>query len=73
MQNQQDLGFLGKFFGANSSAPTNIAGFVVAISLLALLVTFATGDSDNLTKGQERLIGLIGTALGFIFGAATKK
>lgn len=72
-QGQQDLGILGKFFGASLSAPMNIAGFVIVISMVALLVSLFTSDSETLTAGQERLVGLISSALAFIFGAATKK
>lgn len=73
MQNQQDLGYLGKFFGANSSAPTNIAGFVIALSMITLIVTFAMTESPSLADGRKLLIGLISSAMAFIFGAASKK
>jgi len=73
MQNQQDLGYLGKFFGANSSAPTNIAGFVIALSMITLIFTFAMTESPSLADGQKLLIGLISSAMAFIFGAASKK
>jgi hypothetical protein len=73
MQNQQDLGYLGKFFGANSSAPTNIAGFVIAMSVLMLFATLAMTDTPALSDGRKLLVGLISSAMAFIFGAASKK
>jgi hypothetical protein len=71
--NQQNLGYLGQFFGANSSAPTNIAGFVIVLSLLFLLLSlFSTGNAE-VAEARKLAIGLISTALAFIFGAASKK
>jgi len=71
--NEQNLGFLGKFFGANSSAPTNIAGLVVIVSLIILLISlFFTGNTE-MAEARKWLIGLITSALSFIFGAASKK
>lgn len=74
LHNQQNLGFLGKFFGANSAAPTNIAGLVIFCSF-AILVTsvfFAPANAE-LAEARQWLVGLITSAMSFIFGAATKK
>lgn len=71
--NQQNLGYLGKFFGANSAAPTNIAGFVIVLSLLFLVGSlFSTGNAE-VVEVRKLAFGLISTALAFIFGAASKK
>lgn len=70
--NQQNLGWLGKFFGANSSASTNIAGVVIICSFL-VIVFFAWENIVLQTKLADLFIGLIASALGFIFGAASKK
>lgn len=71
--NEQNLGYLGKFFGSNSSAPTNIAGLVVICSLIILVISlFFTGNSE-MAEARKWLIGLITSALSFIFGAASKK
>lgn len=72
MHNQQNLGFLGKFFGANSSAPTNIAGFVIVCALVILCASFFFSGNAELVELRKWLLGLITTALGFVFGAATK-
>jgi hypothetical protein len=71
-QNWQELGFLGKFFGASSSAPTNIAGFVAVACLTALIGSLFTSGAD-IVEARKLLIGLITSALAFIFGAASKK
>lgn len=73
MQNQQDLGYLGKFFGANSSAPTNIAGFVIAMSIIMLLISYVMPETSALSDGRKLLVGLVSSAMSFIFGAASKK
>jgi hypothetical protein len=71
--NQQNLGWLGRFFGANSSAPTNIAGFVIVCSFVVYVISFCFTGSPDLSDMRKLLGGLITTALGFIVGAATKK
>lgn len=70
--NQQNLGYLGKFFGANSSAPTNIAGFVIICSLIILFISLFVPGNAELVESRKWLIGLITSALSFVFGAATK-
>lgn len=71
--NQQNLGWLGKFFGANSTAPTNIAGFVILVSMAMMFVTFFFTNNSELSETRKWLGNVVMTALGFIVGAATKK
>lgn len=71
--NRQNLGVLGKFFGSNSSAPTNIAGFVVLVVLLIFLASFFLPIAPDMPDLRKLLLGVVGSALGFIFGAASKK
>lgn len=71
--NQQNLGFLGKFFGSNSSAPTNIAGLVIAFSMIALFVSLFVQGNAELAEARKWLIGLITSAMSFIFGAASRR
>lgn len=71
--NQQNLGWLGKFFGANSTAPTNIAGFVILCSLLLILISFFFQSNPELADTRKFLGSVILSALSFIFGAASKK
>jgi len=72
-QNRQNLGVLGRFFGANSAASTNIAGAVVGVSLMGVFVTLFFPGNAELAEARKGLLGLITAALGFIFGAASKK
>jgi hypothetical protein len=71
--NGQNLGYLGKFFGANSSAPTNIAGFVILCSLFILFVSLFFPTNPEIVESRKWLIGLVTSAMSFVFGAATKK
>lgn len=71
--NQQNLGWLGKFFGANSTAPTNIAGFVIVCSLLLLLISLFMTANPELADTRKFLGSVILSALSFIFGASTRK
>ncbi|HLO96526.1 MAG TPA: hypothetical protein VK195_19625 [Burkholderiaceae bacterium] len=71
--NQQNLGYLGKLFGANSSAPTNIAGFVIIASFLFVGLSFFATTTPELSDARKAAIGLISSAMAFIFGAASKK
>lgn len=71
--NQQNLGFLGKFFGANSSAPTNIAGFVIVLSLIFLVGSLFVTGNPEVSEARKGVFALISSALAFIFGAASKK
>ncbi|NWE72682.1 hypothetical protein HX857_28640 [Pseudomonas gingeri] len=72
--NQQNLGWLGKSWGATDrAAPTNIAGFVIAISALLIVGSFFMQESPELNEARKWLYGLTTSALGFVFGSATKK
>lgn len=72
--NQQNLGWLGRFWGATDrAAPTNIAGFVIGVSLLLVIGSFFLEGSSELNEARKWLYGLTTSALGFVFGSATKK
>ena len=70
--NQQNLGVLGRFFGSNSSAPTNIAGLVVGASLFLFAVTLFVVIPDAAVI-RTALLGLLSSALSFMFGASSRK
>jgi hypothetical protein len=73
LHNQQNLGVLGKFFGSNSSAPTNIAGFVIICSFVVIVGSLFVSGNSELVESRKWFIGLITSAMSFIFGAASKK
>jgi hypothetical protein len=70
---QQNLGLLGSLFGSNANAATNIAGLVILVSLTLLAVSlFVTGNSE-IAEARTYFVGMIASALSYIFGASTKK
>lgn len=71
--NRLNLGTLGKFFGANAEASTNIAGFVIVVALAILVGTLYMVPTAEVADVRKSLGTLITSALAFIFGAASKK
>lgn len=71
---QARLGMLGRFFGASSSLPgaTNIAGLIAILAFIGVFVSYVipAGNAD-LPDIRKLLIGLVSSALAFIFGAAS--
>jgi hypothetical protein len=72
-ENGQNLGWLGKFFGSGPNAPTNIAGFVVVACLIGIFTTFLKDPSAQTGELQKLLLGVLLTALGYLFGSNSKK
>lgn len=72
--NQQNLGWLGRFWGSTTTAaPTNIAGFVIGTSALLVVCSFAIEQTAEVSEARKWLYGLTTSALGFVFGSATRK
>ena len=69
---KQSLGMLGGYFGSGATATTNIAAIVVIASLLGLGMTFFWVVIDP-AGARTLLVGLISSALGFLFGSNSKK
>ncbi|HEY1186927.1 MAG TPA: hypothetical protein VGE74_04685 [Gemmata sp.] len=73
-QKKMDLeaGVLGKFFGSGDNAAVNIAGFAVAVALLAaLIVTAILSWKDAAASSSEIwkiVTPIITMVLGFVFG-----
>jgi hypothetical protein len=72
-ENGQNLGWLGKFFGSGPNAPTNIAGFVVVACLIGIFATFLKDPNPQTGELQKLLLGVMLTALGYLFGSNSKK
>ncbi|WP_268799086.1 hypothetical protein [Pseudomonas huanghezhanensis] len=73
LHNGQKLGHLGKLWGSSSSAPTNIAGMVLILSIVIVCVSFFPIQSPGLEDLRKWLYGLTTTSIGFLFGAKTSK
>ena len=61
-----ESGFLGKFFGSATNAPTNIAGFVVC--LLVVIICVVGFLKMPTAEFVERIIPIVTLALGYLFG-----
>lgn len=72
LHNQQNLGLLGKLWGAQGSAPTNIAGLIIILCLLLAVVSFMFEQTAELSEARKWMLGFTTSALGFLFGAASK-
>ncbi|MBU4610325.1 hypothetical protein IMZ29_07155 [Achromobacter sp. GG226] len=69
---RQGLGFVGKFLGSDGAAGTNIAGLVIAFCLITYAVTLFV-DGDHLAVARAGLLGLAGSALGYVFGVSARR
>jgi hypothetical protein len=68
-----EVGFLGKFFGTSTNAPTNIAGFVVCLLTLTIIVAGLLLVPSPI-PGMDFLnvvVPIITLALGYLFGKST--
>lgn len=70
---RQEMGTLGQFFGASTSAPTNIAGLVLVAVFLFVGLSFLLPSSADLNDARKWAYTLGTGALGYLFGAAKKK
>lgn len=71
LHNQQKLGHLGKVWGSSSSAPTNIAGMLLFLTVILVVVSFFPTQTTALDGLRTWLYGVATTSMGFLFGAKT--
>ena len=71
--NQQNLGWLGKFCGSKSSAPTNAACFVIAGSFVLIALSIPMVDAAEAEGIREMMVAFAGAALAYLFGASSKE
>ncbi|MDM8346259.1 hypothetical protein KHQ08_07045 [Pseudochrobactrum algeriensis] len=72
----KERGMLGKFFGGKEHAPTNIAGFLLLLSIVAvifLLWLSAAYPNARLSEAIVSFFTVITTTIGFIFGRQTSE
>lgn len=74
------LGLIGKFLGAGSEKAGNVAAIVILFSFCAVAVAFFYGGDggkqrldDAFFKVLSAFSGLIGLALGYLFGSSSDK
>lgn len=71
-ENRQNLGLLGKLFGSRDTAPTNSAGLAILLGLFFFIGSYLLMPSPELSPVQAGALGVVGSALGYIFGSASR-
>jgi hypothetical protein len=66
-----ELGTIGGWLGAKSEKAGNIAFIVIIFAFLLVFTAYAHegGATDNFFKVFSAMIGLVGLALGYLFGS----
>ena len=66
-----EIGWVGKLFGSRKHAPTNIAGMVLLVSLIALgVLAVMYGAEADFRSDIIKIFGAIAiAALGYVFGS----
>lgn len=67
-----ERGWLGKLFGMGTTTGTNIAGLVCLLTLAALIASLFLEIKGDTSTIRTALIGLIASALSYIFGASSR-
>lgn len=67
---EMERGWLGKFFGMGGSTGINIAGLVCVLTFLLLALSLFIEIKGDVSTVRAALIGLIASALSYIFGAS---
>ena len=70
---KQQMGLLGGLFGTSTSAPTNIGGLALLCTFIFVGVSFLLPNSTELNDARKWAYTLGTGALGYLFGAASKK
>jgi hypothetical protein len=74
-----EMGWVGFLFGSGSEKPGNIAGIVIALSIIALIIIFFIGyfyPNTNNAPTRELITlfgGIVTLALGYLFGKSGKE
>ena len=73
---RHDLGFFGRAFGGERSAPTYIAAIGALLGAIGTGITLLIGtpaEAAGWTEQTEKLLAFTSTCLAFIFGRGTTK
>jgi hypothetical protein len=70
---KHELGWLGKFWGGNGAAPTNIGGLVLLLVFVFVLCSLFLPPNTELNDARKWSYALGSAALGYLFGAAANR
>ena len=68
-----ESGFLGKFFGAATNAPTNIAGLIALLLTLSCIVALFFPSNIPALEFLKLVLPVITGVLGYLFGKSTRE
>ena len=68
-----ESGFLGKFFGAATNAPTNIAGLIALLLTLSCIVSLFVPSNIPALEFLKLVLPVITGVLGYLFGKSTRE
>jgi hypothetical protein len=68
-----ESGFLGKFFGAATNAPTNIAGLIALLLTLSCIVSLFFPSNIPALEFLKLVLPVITGVLGYLFGKSTRE
>jgi len=63
-----DAGFLGRFFGSSTNAPTNIAGIIALLLTIACISLLFLPSSIPALEFLKLVLPVITGVLGYLFG-----
>jgi len=67
-----ESGFLGKFFGSSSNAPTNIAGIIALLLTVACISLLFFPSNIPALEFLKLVLPVITGVLGYLFGKGTR-
>lgn len=67
-----ESGFLGKFFGAATNAPTNIAGLIALLLTLTCIMSLFFPANIPALEFLKLVLPVITGVLGYLFGKSTR-
>lgn len=70
---KHELGWLGKLWGGNGAAPTNIGGLILILVFVFIICTLFFPSNTELNDARKWSYALGSAALGYLFGAASNK
>lgn len=67
-----EAGWVGKFFGSKTNAPTNIAGIFITLLLISGVVVLFFSSNIQPLEYWKTIIPLLTLAIGYLFGKGAK-
>ncbi|MGH8070223.1 MAG: hypothetical protein ACRERE_34275 [Candidatus Entotheonellia bacterium] len=66
-----EAGFLGRFFGLKTNAPTSIAGAILFLLIVPLILMLFVPSKISAVEYLKKVLPVITVTLGYLFGKST--